>query len=212
MSAEVTLVIPGRNAASTVDACLSAVVPLLESGLLREIIFVNDGSTDDTAERVARYPVRCLTGKGQGPGAARNLGWRAAETPLVWFIDSDCVSEVHALELLLARIEGSPFVGVGGSYGNMRPDSLLACLIHEEIVERHRRMPREVNFLATFNVLYRREILEKVDGFDERFIRMWHYYLCFCEAGFQERQIGVAQILLTKPQCRRPTPFLPVVA
>ena len=40
-------------------------------------------------------------------------------------------------------------------------------------------------------------------GFDERFIRTWNYYLCYCEAGFCERQIGVAQILLSKPGCRR---------
>jgi len=40
-------------------------------------------------------------------------------------------------------------------------------------------------------------------GFDERFIRMWHYYLCYSEAGFLDNQIGVAQILLTKPNCRR---------
>lgn len=179
MRDEVTLVIPGRNAASTVDACLSAVLPLKESGQIREIIFVNDGSTDDTASRVARYPVRCLTGKGEGPGAARNLGYRAAQTPLVWFIDSDCVSELHALELLLERLEGTDLAGVGGSYGNMRPESLLACLIHEEIIERHRRMPREVNFLATFNVLYRREILEKVGGFDERFIMAQDAELAF---------------------------------
>lgn len=40
-------------------------------------------------------------------------------------------------------------------------------------------------------------------GFDERFIRMWHYYLCYCEAGFWENQIGVAQVLLAKPGCQR---------
>jgi cyclopropane-fatty-acyl-phospholipid synthase len=40
-------------------------------------------------------------------------------------------------------------------------------------------------------------------GFDQRFIRTWEYYLCYCEAGFRERQIGVSQILLTKPHCRR---------
>ena len=40
-------------------------------------------------------------------------------------------------------------------------------------------------------------------GFDDRFIRTWHYYLCYCEAGFRERQIGVSQITLTKPACRR---------
>ena len=40
-------------------------------------------------------------------------------------------------------------------------------------------------------------------GFDEHFIRTWHYYLSYCEAGFRERQTGVSQILLTKPECRR---------
>lgn len=43
----------------------------------------------------------------------------------------------------------------------------------------------------------------KTLGFDERFIRTWQYYLCYCEAGFHEREIGVAQLLLTKPACRR---------
>lgn len=39
-------------------------------------------------------------------------------------------------------------------------------------------------------------------GFDERFRRTWDYYLCYCAAGFLERQIGVAQILLAKPEAR----------
>lgn len=39
-------------------------------------------------------------------------------------------------------------------------------------------------------------------GFDDSFIRMWHYYLCYCEGGFQERVIGTAQILLAKPRWR----------
>jgi cyclopropane-fatty-acyl-phospholipid synthase len=42
----------------------------------------------------------------------------------------------------------------------------------------------------------------KALGFDDRFIRTWHYYLCYCEAGFREREIGVSQIVLTKPACR----------
>jgi cyclopropane-fatty-acyl-phospholipid synthase len=35
-------------------------------------------------------------------------------------------------------------------------------------------------------------------GFDERFIRMWDYYLAYCEAAFLERHIGDIQLLLTK--------------
>ena len=41
-------------------------------------------------------------------------------------------------------------------------------------------------------------------GFDERFVRMWHYYLSFCEAGFLERQIGVSQLVLTKARVPPP--------
>ena len=40
-------------------------------------------------------------------------------------------------------------------------------------------------------------------GYSEEFIRMWEYYLCYCEGGFSERQLGVVQMLLTKPACRR---------
>ena len=38
-------------------------------------------------------------------------------------------------------------------------------------------------------------------GFDERFIRMWMYYLCYCEAAFDERQINCVQMLLAKNKC-----------
>jgi cellulose synthase/poly-beta-1,6-N-acetylglucosamine synthase-like glycosyltransferase len=176
---DVTLVIPGRNARATVDACLASVVPMLDDGTLQEIIFVDDGSTDGTGELVARFPVTCLRGPGAGAGAARNLGWRAATTPLIWFIDSDCVAEPDALTTLLPALDDAGVGAAGGSYGNMRPGSLLATLIHEEIVERHMAMPGEVNFLATFNVLYRRAALEQVGGFDERFLKAQDAELAF---------------------------------
>ena len=39
-------------------------------------------------------------------------------------------------------------------------------------------------------------------GFDERFIRMWEFYLAYCEGGFRERSIGVAHLLFAKPGWR----------
>ncbi len=45
-------------------------------------------------------------------------------------------------------------------------------------------------------------------GYPEEFIRMWEFYLCYCEGGFRERYIGDVQMLLTKPQSRR-APILP---
>jgi len=41
-------------------------------------------------------------------------------------------------------------------------------------------------------------------GYPERFMRMWRYYLAYCEAGFAERYTGTVQLLLEKPQRRAP--------
>lgn len=40
-------------------------------------------------------------------------------------------------------------------------------------------------------------------GYPDEFIRMWEFYLCYCEGGFLERQLGDVHMLLTKPRCRR---------
>jgi len=40
-------------------------------------------------------------------------------------------------------------------------------------------------------------------GFDDYFIRMWNYYLCYCQGGFEERIIGTSQILFAKPGWRQ---------
>ena len=40
-------------------------------------------------------------------------------------------------------------------------------------------------------------------GYSDSFLRLWEFYLCYCEGGFIERQLGTVQMLLTKPGCRR---------
>lgn len=59
------------------------------------------------------------------------------------------------------------------------------------------------HYVKTLNV-WRRRFLEKIElirgmGFGEKFIRMWEFYLCYCEAGFAERYIGSVQMLFAKP-------------
>jgi cyclopropane-fatty-acyl-phospholipid synthase len=47
----------------------------------------------------------------------------------------------------------------------------------------------------------------RAQGYDERFIRLWEFYLAYCEGGFRERSIGVAQLLLAKPGHLAPAPM-----
>ena len=41
-------------------------------------------------------------------------------------------------------------------------------------------------------------------GYPDSFVRLWEFYLCYCEGGYAERQLGDVQLLLTKPDCRLP--------
>ncbi len=59
---------------------------------------------------------------------------------------------------------------------------------------------------------WRRRFFMEIDkvralGYSDAFIRMWEYYLCYCEGGFAERYIGDVQMLFTKPMSR-PDPLL----
>ncbi|MCE2881070.1 MAG: glycosyltransferase, partial [Planctomycetaceae bacterium] len=174
---DVTLVIPARDAMRTIGACLDAALAVERraGSRLARIVLVDDGSRDGTRAEAERRGIEVLASGGRGAGAARNIGWRAATTPLVWFVDSDCVAAPDALDALLPALEraggGAAFGGAGGSY-DIAPDAtLLERLIHEEIKVRHARMGDEVDFLATFNVVYRRATLERLQGFDERYLK-----------------------------------------
>ncbi|MCL4149443.1 UNVERIFIED_CONTAM: hypothetical protein GTU68_022526 [Idotea baltica] len=61
-----------------------------------------------------------------------------------------------------------------------------------------------VHYARTLEI-WRQRFFEKTDrvkelGFDSRFIRIWEYYLCYCEAGFRTRTIGTLQLVLTRPK------------
>lgn len=87
--AEVSIVMPARNAAATVVEALNS---LRDQAHLAEIILIDDGSTDDTAARAAALGdarIRILPGPQSGISAALNMGFLAARHPLVARCDAD---------------------------------------------------------------------------------------------------------------------------
>ena len=62
---------------------------------------------------------------------------------------------------------------------------------------------------ATTLRIWRENFFANIDavrklGYSEEFIRMWEFYLCYCEGGFAERALGDVHLLLAKPENRRP--------
>jgi cyclopropane-fatty-acyl-phospholipid synthase len=68
----------------------------------------------------------------------------------------------------------------------------------EDIGPHYARTLRHWRERFTANLAQVREL-----GYGEAFVRLWEYYLCYCEGGFLERQLGTVQMLLTRPGCRR---------
>ena len=191
MHDDVTVVIPARDAAATLEDCLDSLLAILArsgSGLVR-IIVVDDGSRDETAAIARSRGVEVLRSGGRGAAAARNAGIAAVSTELVWFVDADCVALPDALEHLQPHLADPGVAAAGGTYAIAPEATLLERLIHEEIQVRHDRMPDEVDFLATFDVVYRRSVLESVGGFDERYLKGQDAELAFrvVEAGHRLR-------------------------
>jgi hypothetical protein len=103
---------------------------------------------------------------GGTPARQRNAGWRAARAPLVAFTDDDCRPEPDWLERLVARAGA---LGDAVVQGATRPDPLerdIFAAPHVHTLE----VDPPGRFAQTCNILYPRELLERLGGFDERAI------------------------------------------
>ena len=62
--------------------------------------------------------------------------------------------------------------------------------------------PHYVKTLAYWRCQFMAQLFEvRALGYDERFIRLWHFYLCYCEAAFAERRVHNIHIVFAKPGC-----------
>ena len=51
------------------------------------------------------------------------------------------------------------------------------------------------------NFMHARDKVHQL-GYDDNFVRLWHFYLCYCEGGFRERATSAVHLVLSKPQNR----------
>jgi cellulose synthase/poly-beta-1,6-N-acetylglucosamine synthase-like glycosyltransferase len=133
---------------------------------MREVIVVDNGSTDDTIERVRRFPVRLECIGRSFVSHSRNVGGSLATHDILAFVDSDCVVQPGWLEAALEVLDES--VGVAGCHYELPADASWVATAWE----RARRSPqaerrKEVRYVPGGNFVLRRDVFRGVGGFDE---------------------------------------------
>lgn len=113
----VSAIMPVHNGAAHLADGLRSI--LAQSHAVREIIVVDDGSTDGSAElaRAVAPEVRVISQTRQGPAAARNAGAAAAHGALLAFLDHDDLWPVDRTAKLLEALAAHP--GAGLIYGRL---------------------------------------------------------------------------------------------
>ncbi|MBF6568569.1 MAG: glycosyltransferase [Candidatus Binataceae bacterium] len=166
----VSVVICAYNAERTMRACLEALARLDYSNY--EVIVVDDGSRDRTAEISAGFPqFRLIRQLNKGLSAARNVGLHAARGEIVAYTDSDCVVDPHWLTFMAGTMIERGFDSCGGpNYAPHEDGQFEACCAASPGAPCHVLTAEDrAEHLAGCNMMFRRRVLLDVGGFDPQF-------------------------------------------
>jgi O-antigen biosynthesis protein len=165
----VSVVVCTHNGQKTLDECLERLDDLTYPDY--EVIVVNDGSSDASAAIARRHGATLVETDHRGLGHARNKGIEAARGEIVAFLDDDAYPDCDWLHYVAAQLRTDDHAGVGGPNIPPADDGFVAeCVaaapggpIHVLVSD------REAEHVPGCNMAFRKDVLEEVGNFDERF-------------------------------------------
>lgn len=178
----VSVIIPARNASATIGTTLDSLAD--DRSAIFEIILVDDGSSDGTADaavssaRESRLPLKILPSTAGNAGSSRNLGMSGAEGEFLFFLDADDELISGGLIALVECIRTDPSadVAIGGyirrSIGRKDKARLPRGYARDRMMNVHNYLSNRLRSIAMGSALVRREVLNGIqfpDGlrFDE---------------------------------------------
>jgi glycosyltransferase involved in cell wall biosynthesis len=179
----VSIIIPAYNAAKYLRESVESA--LAQTYSEREIIIVDDGSTDGTSQILAEYgdAIRVIHQTNQGSAAACNTGVAVAQGEWVAFLDAD---DVWLPEKLAQQIEYCGNTAISHTDSICFGDALSSEVRRSSFEPPYTgKVLRELlirNFITKSTVLMRRQVFQDFGGFDPSYIAVedWPFFLKVC--------------------------------
>ncbi len=172
----VSVVVIGRNEGERLRRCLQSVVAMTHEDFDIEVIYVDSGSVDGSVALAESLGVRTIALQPERPSAAlgRNAGWRAARGEVILFLDGDTILHPSFVQDSLAEFRSSEIAVVWGHRRELHPEQS----IYNRILDLDWIYLPGPTLYCGGDALFRREVLAKVDGFDETLIAGEEPELC----------------------------------
>jgi len=165
---KVSVVVPAFQACNTIAACLQALAEQ-DFAYPYEIIVVDDGSNDNTAEIASAFCDHVIEHEEKnGAAAARNSGIYAARGEIVCFTDADCAPAKTWMSQMLIPFDDPEIIGAKGAYKSKQKD-IVARFVQIEYEDKYDLLRRQerIDFIDTYSAAYRHDVLLSNGGFDE---------------------------------------------
>jgi len=165
----ISVVVCSYNGARTIRDCFEGLLRLEYPDF--EVIVVNDGSRDQTADIAHEYGFRVISTENRGLASARNTGLAAATGDIVAYIDDDAWPDPHWLTYLAATFMRRSVVGVGGPNIPPAGDGPIAdCVANAPGGPVHVLLSDgDAEHVPGCNMAFRKAALEAIGGFDPQF-------------------------------------------
>ena len=180
MIPRISVIIATRNRLKHLKICIESLLSQ-KTRYPYEIIIIDDGSNDGTAEAIKKMPdkkIRLIQNKKKGPASARNSGAKAARGTILAFLDDDCIADSNWIDTIgtsFSKYKGASLIA--GHTVFIYQSGILKNITEYELKQRKKissyvtRLDKPVPWcpLSTENCAFKKNTFMSLNGFDEKY-------------------------------------------